>query len=578
MLGAAAVFALRRPDESRELSLPTPIRHWSTRATTQGRTGMYTARFKGARDLPLMQLVAGELGWAEVAAPDARALDACKVVYLGKTAEQRRWGGAHDYDGLGAGHVVSKFERLHELADKSATERALELARAAGLPRFDACDDDDGAAAAARSSAGFFPRARGGCRASGRRSSARCAPRARRTPPAARRADLHRQAERRLVRRGHLPAPARARPPRRRRRARRRRRGGGRRGGGGRAALRRAAAPARRQEVRPAPVRLGALGRPAPRLPLPRGPRARVRRAVRAAGRGEPRARVRAPHQLLAQPAPRGLRRRDRGRAPARRVPAPAAAASPTRSPARSPASASAPARGTARATPSGSPGSRAVRSASRRRRSRASPRRTRRSRRARRARACARRPCVSSSLAHLSLSGRRRRARARAELTRLTLCALQPELRARARPLPARRAARAERVHGRARRGRGRLAARVPRARARRAAERRRLRAAPDRDQRQPVALGRVRARDRHARRVPPARLAGRRRRQAARARRRAAYRGRGRAPHDADAAALRSYWPVVTAANPIPPALSSLNECRLLYEARGGCRETQS
>ena len=32
VLGAAAVFALRRPDESRELSLPTPIRHWSTRA------------------------------------------------------------------------------------------------------------------------------------------------------------------------------------------------------------------------------------------------------------------------------------------------------------------------------------------------------------------------------------------------------------------------------------------------------------------------------------------------------------------------------------------------------------------
>ena len=43
------------------------------------------------------------------------------------------------------------------------------------------------------------------------------------------------------------------------------------------------------------------------------------------------------------------------------------------------------------------------------------------------------------------------------------------------------------------------------------------------------------------------------------------------GALPHDADAAALRSYWPVVTAANPIPPALSSLNECRLLYEARG-------
>ena len=30
-------------------------------------------------------------------------------------------------------------------------------------------------------------------------------------------------------------------------------------------------------------------------------------------------------------------------------------------------------------------------------------------------------------------------------------------------------------------------------------------------------------------------------------------------------------TFWPVVTAANPIPPALASLNECRLLYEARG-------
>ena len=42
------------------------------------------------------------------------------------------------------------------------------------------------------------------------------------------------------------------------------------------------------------------------------------------------------------------------------------------------------------------------------------------------------------------------------------------------------------------------------------------------------------------------------------------------GALPDDSDAAALRSYYPVITAANPIPPALSALNECRLLYEVR--------
>ena len=41
------------------------------------------------------------------------------------------------------------------------------------------------------------------------------------------------------------------------------------------------------------------------------------------------------------------------------------------------------------------------------------------------------------------------------------------------------------------------------------------------------------------------------------------------GALPDDGDEGALGSYRPVVTAADPIPPELSLLNECRLLYES---------
>ena len=145
---------LRRQEEekqkvARKLALQQAAKapRWSKRDKTW-EIGVWTGRFKGSVDL--LQLLmrelsreagcgddgAGEGGWAEVTNADARALRACKVVWLGKCADQSRWGGLHDYEGLSDHHVVSKLEVLKELADKAETERALARCRRAGMPGF----------------------------------------------------------------------------------------------------------------------------------------------------------------------------------------------------------------------------------------------------------------------------------------------------------------------------------------------------------------------------------------------------------------------------------------------------------